>query len=45
MWFSAGTPASSTTETGRHDTAEILLKEALSTINKIKSNRYIVDYM
>jgi hypothetical protein len=28
-WFSPGTPASSTTETGRHDIAEILLKVAL----------------
>jgi hypothetical protein len=36
-WFSPGTPASSTTKTGRHDLAEILLKVALSTINKIKS--------
>ena len=25
-WFSPGTPASSTTETGRHDIAEILLR-------------------
>jgi hypothetical protein len=32
-WFSPGTPASSTTKTGRHDIAEILLKVALSTIN------------
>jgi hypothetical protein len=30
--------ASSTTKTGRHDIAEILLKVALSTINQIKSN-------
>jgi hypothetical protein len=38
-WFSPGTPASSTTKTGRHDIAEILLKVALSTIksNQIKS--------
>jgi hypothetical protein len=28
-WFSAGTPASSTTKTGRYDIAEILLKVAL----------------
>jgi hypothetical protein len=28
-WFSPGTPASSTTRTGRHDIAEILLKVAL----------------
>ena len=30
-WF---TPVSSTTKTGRHDIAEILLKMALSTINQ-----------
>jgi len=35
-WFSPGAPASSTTNTGRHDTAEILLKVTLNTI-KIKS--------
>ena len=28
-WFSPGTPASSTTKTGRHDIAEILLKVVL----------------
>jgi hypothetical protein len=39
-WFSPGTPASSTTKTGRHDIAEILLKVALkhqNSINYIKS--------
>jgi len=36
-WFSPDTPASSTTKTGRHDIAEILLKVALDTINEIKS--------
>jgi len=36
-WFSTGTPASSTTKTGGHDIAEILLKVALKTINQIKS--------
>jgi hypothetical protein len=37
-WFSPGTPASSTTKTGRHDIAEILLKVALNTkIQKIHS--------
>ena len=30
-WFSPGTPAYSTTKTGRHDIAEILLKVALNT--------------
>jgi hypothetical protein len=38
-WFSPGTPASSTTKTGRHDIAEILLKVALNTKNQIKSNK------
>jgi hypothetical protein len=33
MWFSPGIPASSTTKTGRHDIADILLKVALSTNN------------
>jgi hypothetical protein len=37
LWFSLDTPASSTTKTGRHDIAEILLKVALNTINQIKS--------
>jgi hypothetical protein len=32
-WFSPGTPVSSTTKTGCHDVAEILLKVALSTKN------------
>jgi len=37
-WFSPGTPASSTTKTGRHDIAEILLKVTLNTKNQSKSN-------
>jgi hypothetical protein len=37
-WFFPGTPASSTTNTGRHDIAEILLKVGLSTRNQIKSS-------
>jgi hypothetical protein len=36
-WFS---PVSSTTNTGRHDIAEILLKVELNTINQIKSNPF-----
>ena len=36
-WFSPGTPASSTTKTGRHDIAEILLKVALKHKKSIKS--------
>jgi hypothetical protein len=38
-WFSPGTPASSTTKTGRHDIAEILLKVALNTKNLKSINR------
>jgi hypothetical protein len=36
-WFSPGTPASSTTKTGRHEIAEILLKVALNTKNQNQS--------
>ena len=36
-WVSPGTPASSTTKTGRHDIAEILLKVALKHQKSIKS--------
>jgi hypothetical protein len=42
-WFSSGNPASSTTNTGRHDIAEILMKAALNTknqsINQSNSNK------
>jgi hypothetical protein len=31
-WFSQGTPASSTTKTGHHDIAEILMKVVINTI-------------
>ena len=34
-WFSTGTPASSTTKTGPHDIAEMLLKVALNNKNQI----------
>jgi hypothetical protein len=41
-WFSPGTPVSSTTKTGRHDIAEILLKVVLNTINQTKQiNLYL----
>jgi hypothetical protein len=46
-WFSPGTPASSTTKTGRHDIAEILLKVALKhkKINEIKQNIYMHNFI
>jgi hypothetical protein len=34
-WFSPGTPASSTTKTGRHNIAEILLKVTLKNTQTI----------
>jgi hypothetical protein len=37
-WFSPGTPASSTTKTGRHDIAEILLKVASNTKKSINQS-------
>ena len=44
-WFSLGTPASSTTKTGRHEIAEILLKVALNTKNKNENQwRVCTDY-
>ena len=44
MWFSPSTPAPSTTKTGRHDTAEILLKVALNTNNQFH-HHYLVRYI
>jgi hypothetical protein len=41
-WFSPGTPASSTTKTGRHDIAEILLKVALNTKIQIQIH-FVLD--
>jgi hypothetical protein len=38
--FSPGTPASSTTKTGRHDIGEILLKVALK--HKKSINQYLL---
>jgi hypothetical protein len=39
QWFSPGNPASSTTKTGRHEIARILLKVAFKHQNsKIKLN-------
>jgi hypothetical protein len=38
-WFSPGTPASSTTKTGRHDIAEILLKVALKHQKSINQSK------
>ena len=34
MWFSTGTPVSSTNKTDRHDIAEILLEVSLITIKQ-----------
>ena len=42
--FSPGTPASSTTKTGGHDVAEILLKVALKR-QKLKSNQSNLCHM
>jgi hypothetical protein len=40
--FSTGTPASSTTKTGRHDIAEILQKVALKHQKSINQSMYYV---
>jgi hypothetical protein len=44
QWFSPGTLTSSTTKTGHHDIAEILLKMALNTINQIITAMYFTFY-
>jgi hypothetical protein len=46
-WFSPSSPASSTTKTGRHDIAEILLKVALKHQNQNQSNlvQILFDFM
>jgi hypothetical protein len=43
-WFSPSTLVSSTTKTGRHDIAEILLKVASNTINK-SINQLVADML
>ena len=43
-WFSQGTPASSTSKTGRHDIAEILLKVALK-IKSINQNTFWLPWI
>jgi hypothetical protein len=44
-WFPPGTLASSTTKTGRHDIAEILLKVALNIKNQIKSDGVVFSLL
>jgi hypothetical protein len=43
-WFSPGTSASSTTKSGRHDIAEILLKVALILKHQKSINQSIFNY-
>jgi hypothetical protein len=44
QWFFPGTPASSTSKTGRHEIAEILLKVALKhQKSKFKINFIMID--
>jgi hypothetical protein len=46
-WFFPGTPASSTTKTGRHDihVAEILLKVALNTKKSINQSIKLMNIL
>jgi hypothetical protein len=41
LWFSPGTPVSSTNKTDCHDITEILLKVALSTITIIITTQFL----
>jgi hypothetical protein len=43
-WFSLGTPTSSTTNIGRHDIAEILLKVALNTKMHIQIQILLIGF-
>jgi hypothetical protein len=43
-WFSLGTPASSTTKTGSHDIAEILLKVMLKHQKSINPLKCLYQY-
>jgi hypothetical protein len=43
-WFSPGISASSTTKTGRHDIAEILLKVALNTKNQSNQTNSVIEF-
>jgi hypothetical protein len=43
-WFSPVTPASSISYTSHHDTAQILLKLALNTINQINQIKSMVNF-
>jgi hypothetical protein len=43
-WFSPSTQASSTTKTGRHDIAEILLKVALNTKNSNSNYIHLIYF-
>jgi ankyrin repeat protein len=43
QWFSPCTPASSTTKTGRHDIAEILLKVVLKHNKSIKKTNIFLN--
>jgi hypothetical protein len=42
LWYSPGTPVSSTNKTDSHDVTEILLKVALNTINRPTNQPEIV---
>ena len=45
LWFSPGTPVSSTNKSDRHDTTEILLKVVLSTINQAKPLQWLIYFV
>jgi hypothetical protein len=40
LWFSLGTPVSSTNKTDYHDIAEILLKVALNTMKQTNKSKH-----
>jgi hypothetical protein len=45
QWFSPGTPVSSTNETDRHNTIEILLKSGIKRHTQTKPTHFKPTYM
>ena len=45
LWFSLGTPVSSTNKSDRHDITEILLKVALNTLNQTINLLYMYLFL
>jgi hypothetical protein len=45
LWFSLGTPVSSTNKTDHHDITEILLKVALNTMKQTNKSKHLLNFL